>query len=113
LGIKAVRLKTGDGFFGWPEEAPFDAVIVTCAAERVPGPLFDQVAEGGRLIIPLGPTSTYQVLTLITKKNGKARSREILDVRFVPMTGEAQKIKRRPRGGKLLFERDCANFPDK
>jgi protein-L-isoaspartate(D-aspartate) O-methyltransferase len=95
LGFNNVRLRRGDGFFGWPEEAPFDAVIVTCAAEELPGPLFDQLAEGGRLIIPLGPTSSYQVLTLITKKHGKALVRQVLDVRFVPMTGEAQKIKRR------------------
>ncbi len=97
LGFENIRLRSGDGFFGWPEEAPFDAIIVTCAVEEVPGPLFEQLAEGGRLIIPLGPTSTFQVLTLITKKNGRARVQEVLDVRFVPMTGEAQKIKRPPR----------------
>jgi protein-L-isoaspartate(D-aspartate) O-methyltransferase len=113
LGLDNVRLKSGDGFFGWPEEAPFDAIIVTCAAEKVPEPLFDQLAEGGRLIIPLGPTSTYQVLTLITKKNGKARVREVLDVRFVPMTGEIQRIKRFPEGVELLFSRVCANFLNK
>ncbi len=96
LGLDGVRLRTGDGFFGWPEEAPFDAVIVTCAVEKVPDPLFNQLAEGGRLIIPLGPISTYQVLTLVTKKSGRPQARQILDVRFVPMTGEARKIKRPP-----------------
>ena len=96
LGLEGVQLRAGDGFFGWPEEAPFDAIVVTCAAEEVPAPLFAQLAEGGRLVIPLGPTSTYQILTLITKKKGRAQAREILDVRFVPMTGEARKIKRRP-----------------
>lgn len=95
LGLANVRVKSGDGYFGWKEEAPFDAIIVTCAVPAVPGPLLEQLAEGGRLIIPLGPVSTYQVLTLITKKGGRLQSREILDVRFVPMTGEALK-KRHP-----------------
>jgi protein-L-isoaspartate(D-aspartate) O-methyltransferase len=89
LGHANVTVRYGDGFDGWPDEAPFDDIIVTCAAERVPGPLFDQLKEGGRLIIPLGANGKTQVLTLFTKTKGKPVSRQILDVRFVPMTGEA------------------------
>jgi protein-L-isoaspartate(D-aspartate) O-methyltransferase len=91
LGYKDVLVKAGDGFFGWPEEAPFDAIIVTAAPEKVPPALFDQLKEGGRLIIPLGRTNFLQVLTLFTKKGGQPVSREVLDVRFVPMTGEISK----------------------
>jgi len=91
LGYKDVLVKAGDGFFGWPEKAPFDGIIVTAAPEKVPPALFDQLKEGGRLIIPLGRSDFLQVLTLITKKDGKPVSREILDVRFVPMTGESQR----------------------
>ena len=91
LGYRNVRVKAGDGFFGWPGEAPFDAIIVTAAPEKVPPALFEQLKEGGRLIIPLGRAAFVQVLTLFTKKEGKPVSREILDVRFVPMTGEIRK----------------------
>jgi protein-L-isoaspartate(D-aspartate) O-methyltransferase len=91
LGYANVRVRSGDGFFGWPEEAPFDAVIVTCAVDRVPPRLFDQLAEGGRLVLPLGDSRSYQTLTLVTKKSGKMTIRKIADVRFVPMTGEALK----------------------
>jgi protein-L-isoaspartate(D-aspartate) O-methyltransferase len=91
LGYANVRVRCGDGFFGWPEEAPFDAEIVTCAVDAVPPALFEQLREGGRLILPLGNARTFQTLTLITKKNGRAVVRKIIDVRFVPMTGEAQK----------------------
>jgi protein-L-isoaspartate(D-aspartate) O-methyltransferase len=94
LGFANVRVKSGDGFFGWPEEAPFDAIIVTCAVDRVPPRLLEQLAEGGRLILPLGESQSFQTLTLVTKKNGKPVVREIIDVRFVPMTGEALKKKR-------------------
>ncbi len=95
LGFRSVRVRTGDGFFGWPEEAPFDGIIVTCAVPEVPPALFAQLAEGGRLVIPLGDTLTYQRLTVITKKAGKPSVQQVLDVRFVPMTGEALKKKRR------------------
>jgi len=94
LGFRNVRVRSGDGFFGWPEEAPFDAVIVTCAVPEVPPALFDQLKEGGRLVIPLGDTQTYQRLTIITKKAGKPVVKQVLDVRFVPMTGEALKKRR-------------------
>ncbi len=94
LGFTNVTVKRGDGFFGWPEEAPFDAIIVTCAVDRVPPGLMGQLKDGGRLILPLGDPRFFQRLTLVTKKNGNAVVREIIDVQFVPMTGEALKKKR-------------------
>ena len=93
LGYKGVQIKWGDGYFGWKEKAPFDAIIVTCAANHVPPPLLDQLREGGRLIIPLGSTLYFQTLTLITKVEGRPRVRQISGVRFVPMVGEAEKKK--------------------
>jgi protein-L-isoaspartate(D-aspartate) O-methyltransferase len=94
LGYKDVAAKAGDGFFGWPDEAPFDDIIVTCAVEKVPAALFQQLREGGRLIIPLGRAGQIQILTLVTKTKGKPVSRQVLDVRFVPMTGEARRGRR-------------------
>ncbi len=91
LGYSQVKLKAADGYFGWSEFAPFDAIIVTCAANHIPPPLLDQLKEGGRLIIPLGSTLYVQTLTLITKKNGKPDVQHVSSVRFVPMIGEAQK----------------------
>lgn len=93
LGYRDIQVKSGDGFFGWPEEAPFDRIIITCSSPRIPPPLVEQLKEGGRLIIPLGEVRPFQVLTLATKTGGKLRTREISGVRFVPMTGEAQKKK--------------------
>ena len=93
LGFGNVHVRAGDGFFGWPDEAPFDGVIVTAAAPEIPSALFAQLAEGGRLIIPLGDVQTYQRLTLVTKRNGKPVIEQVLDVRFVPMTGEILKKK--------------------
>jgi len=91
LGYKNIKVKTGDGYFGWKEYAPFDAIIVTCAANHIPSPLIEQLKEGGRLIIPLGSTAYYQTLTLIKKAKGKLNVEYISDVRFVPMTGEAER----------------------
>ena len=96
-GYGQVQVKWADGYFGWEEQAPFDAIIVTCAANHVPPPLMDQLKEGGRLIIPLGSTLYYQTLTLITKKDGKPDVRHISGVTFVPMTGKAQE----KRGGQV------------
>lgn len=93
LGYDDVQVRCGDGYRGWPEEAPFDAVIVTCASLEVPPSLVEQLGEGGRLIIPLGSARHFQTLTLLTKEGGRLRKKEISDVRFVPMTGEAQKKK--------------------
>jgi protein-L-isoaspartate(D-aspartate) O-methyltransferase len=94
LGFGNVHVRAGDGFFGWPEEAPFDAMIVTAAAPEVPPALFAQLAEGGRLAIPLGDAQTTQRLTVITKRDGQPRTEQVLDVRFVPMTGEILKKKK-------------------
>ena len=93
LNYDQVQVKWADGYFGWKEHAPFDAIIVTCAANHVPPPLLKQLKEGGRLIIPLGSTLYFQNLTLITKIKGKPKVRNISGVRFVPMVGEAQKRK--------------------
>jgi protein-L-isoaspartate(D-aspartate) O-methyltransferase len=90
LGYKNVHVKVGDGYKGWPEPAPFDAIIVTCAPEQVPQPLVDQMKEGGRMIIPVG-NYLAQELYLLEKRNGQLREEAILPVRFVPMGGEAQK----------------------
>src|SRR5437773_12219055 len=90
LGYKNVHVKAGDGYKGWPEHAPFDSIIVTCAPERVPQPLVDQLKEGGRMIIPVGSFGD-QELYLLEKKNGELKRRAVLPVRFVPMAGEAAK----------------------
>jgi len=90
LGYKNVQVKVGDGYKGWPEHAPFDAIIVTCAPEHVPQPLVDQLREGGRMIIPVGGAGA-QDLYVLEKEKGELRRRAISPVRFVPMTGEAQK----------------------
>lgn len=91
LGYNKVKVKTGDGYFGWEEYAPFDAIIITCAANHIPPSLIKQLKEGGRLIIPLGSTVYYQTLTLVTKERGELEVNHITNVRFVPMTGEAMK----------------------
>jgi len=83
LGHYGVKVKCGDGYLGWPEHAPFDGIIVTCAPEEVPQALIDQLDEGGRLVIPVG--STWQQLTLIKKVDGKIEKESIIPVRFVPM----------------------------
>ncbi len=90
LGYKNVHVRVGDGYRGWPEYAPFDAITVTCAPDHVPQPLIDQLKEGGRMIIPVGGFGN-QELYLLEKKNGQLQRRAVLPVRFVPMAGEAQK----------------------
>jgi protein-L-isoaspartate(D-aspartate) O-methyltransferase len=87
LGYKNVHVKAGDGYKGWPEHAPFDSIIVTCAPERVPQPLVDQLKEGGRMIIPVG-AKFAQELYLLEKKDGRLEQSAVLPVRFVPMAGE-------------------------
>lgn len=89
LGYKNVHLKTGDGYKGWPEMAPFDAIIVTCAPDKVPQPLVDQLKESGRMVIPVGDRFAQQ-LYLLEKSNGQLKQSATLPVRFVPMTGEGQ-----------------------
>ena len=92
LGYKNVHLKIGDGYKGWSDAAPFDAIIVTCAPDKVPQPLIDQLKDGGRMVIPVGNTFA-QELYLLEKKNGQLKQSATLPVRFVPMAGEAQKAK--------------------
>ncbi len=92
LGYGNVTARYADGYFGWQQFAPFDAIIITAAANHIPPPLIRQLKEGGRLIVPLGGTVFYQILTLVTKRKGGELSVEQLGpVAFVPMTGEAQK----------------------
>jgi len=85
LGYDAVEVKAGDGYLGWPDSAPFDGIIVTCAPEEVPGPLKEQLREGGRMVIPVGPQWTHQTLYVLTKKGDTLEQKEIIPVRFVPM----------------------------
>ena len=89
LGIFNVHIKNGDGFAGWPEESPFDSIIVTCAPEDLPLALVNQLKEGGRVIIPVG-SREHQQLYLIEKKHGQVRQKAVLPVRFVPMVSRRQ-----------------------
>ena len=84
LNYKNVTVKTGDGYYGWKDKSPFDAIIVTAAAEHIPPPLIEQLKEGGRMIIPVGSPFMVQQLMLVEKKNGKVRTTSLMPVRFVP-----------------------------
>lgn len=89
LGHDGVRTRVGDGYFGWSEAAPFDAIIVTAAADHVPPPLLQQLKPGGRMVIPVGSRYATQKLVLIWREeDGTMRTREILPVTFVPLTGK-------------------------
>jgi protein-L-isoaspartate(D-aspartate) O-methyltransferase len=91
-GYETIEVRVGDGYAGWPEQAPFDAIIVTCAPERVPPALIEQLKPGGRLCIPVGAQRTGQSLRRITKQpDGKLKTENLMPVLFVPMTGDAQK----------------------
>jgi protein-L-isoaspartate(D-aspartate) O-methyltransferase len=89
LGYDKAQVLHADGFRGWPEEAPFDAIIVTCAPDRIPPPLIEQLRDGGRMIIPVGGGMSQELL-LLRKKGDQIEQESVLPVRFVPMTGEAQ-----------------------
>lgn len=89
-GYDSVRIKIGDGYLGWPKAAPFDAIIVTCAPEKIPQPLQAQLAEGGRMVIPVGEKNQQQLM-LLTKKKGKIQAQKVVAVRFVPMVDERGK----------------------
>jgi len=92
LGYQNVKVKSGDGYLGWPEAAPFDAIIVTAAPDHIPTPLIDQLKEGGRMVAPVG---TYtQELKKIVKRSGKMETIDVIPVLFVPMTGEGVKQKK-------------------
>lgn len=86
LGYTNIKTKIGDGYHGWPDKAPFDAIIVTAAANEIPPALLDQLAEGGRLIIPVGQSRFHSNLVLATKKNGKIKTKKLIGVAFVPFT---------------------------
>ena len=90
LGYKNIFSKIGDGYKGWPENAPFDAIIVTCSPTHIPQPLREQLAEGGRMIIPVGSYPS-QSLVLLEKQKGKIKQKKILPVRFVPMIDDKGK----------------------
>lgn len=94
LGYTNVHVKTGDGFFGWKEHAPFDAIMLTCSATKIPTPLIEQLKEGGRIILPLGDAFGVQSLVLGIKKNNRLETETITAVRFVPMRGEAERKRR-------------------
>ena len=91
LGYKNIKLKTGDGYKGWKENAPFDAIIVTCSPTHIPEPLEEQLAEGGRMIIPVGEKYVQQLVYMV-KKNGKLHQQKVLPVAFVPMVDEKGKV---------------------
>jgi protein-L-isoaspartate(D-aspartate) O-methyltransferase len=93
LGYTNVRVKSGDGFYGWKEYAPYDAIIVTCAAPTIPVHLVEQLTEGGRMILPLGDEPFHQSLTVLIKRSGKIERQLVSDVVFVPMTGDIEKEK--------------------
>lgn len=96
-GYRNIQTRIGDGYRGWPSEAPFDAIIVTCAPDNVPDPLTEQLATGGRLCIPVGSGWAAQELIVLEKQSdGELIRRKVFPVRFVPMTGEAEG---RPEGG--------------
>ncbi len=95
LGYGNVTVREGDGYRGWPEHAPFDGIIVTAAPEKIPEPLVDQLAVGGRMVIPVG--GFFQELKVFTReKDGRVTEKDIIPVRFVPMTGEIEKDKENP-----------------
>lgn len=95
LGYRNVQVRTGDGYWGWPEHAPYDAIVVTCAPEHIPHALEEQLGEGGRLVIPRGPESGLaaglgQVLVVARRTSEGLREERRMPVRFVPMTGAAR-----------------------
>lgn len=88
LGYDNVEVRIGDGYFGWPEHAPFDAIVVTAVASHVPPPLLKQLKPGGRMVLPVGTPFTTQQLVLVEKDaDGKVTTRQLLPVAFVPLTG--------------------------
>ncbi|HHS98349.1 MAG TPA: protein-L-isoaspartate(D-aspartate) O-methyltransferase [Chloroflexi bacterium] len=99
LGYK-VHCKQGDGYYGWPEHAPYDAIIVTAAPDHVPPPLLDQLAEGGRMVIPVGPPGGYQTLwKFVKEEGGELKAYNMGGVAFVPLTGPGAE-EHRHEGGR-------------
>jgi protein-L-isoaspartate(D-aspartate) O-methyltransferase len=88
LGYDNVHVLNADGYFGWEEQAPFDAIIVTCAPDHIPHPLVEQLRDGGSLVIPVGPPGGYQTLWQVSKEGAEIKKRNVTGVLFVPLTGE-------------------------
>jgi len=86
LNYDNISVKNADGYYGWKEKAPFDAIVVTAAAEFVPPPLIKQLKDGGKMIIPVGKPFSTQQLLLVEKKDGKIKTKNLMFVRFVPFT---------------------------
>ena len=111
LGYESVRTKVGDGYLGWPEHAPFDRIIVTCSPESVPRPLVAQLAEGGKLLVPLGERF-QQTFHLFTKRDGELGAEQLIPTFFVPMTGRSEEARQvqpdglRPTVANASFEAD-------
>jgi len=91
LGYNTIETRRADGYFGWPEKAPFDAIMITAAIDHIPPPLLNQLKDGGRLTLPLGNPFSYQNLVLVTKQGKDLIVKQITGVLFVPMTGYALK----------------------
>lgn len=91
LGYANIHVRIGNGYEGWPEEAPFDRIIVTCAPDKIPQAIVDQLAPGGRIVIPVGGQNEIQYLVTVSRdKKGRIASKKLYPVRFVPMTGKAE-----------------------
>ncbi|MEJ1221857.1 protein-L-isoaspartate(D-aspartate) O-methyltransferase [Sediminicola sp. 1XM1-17] len=86
LGYSNINVKAGDGYHGWPSKAPFDAIMVTAGADTIPQPLIDQLKNGGKMVIPIGPAGGVRQLQLVVKKNDRIVTKNLLAVRFVPFT---------------------------
>ncbi|MFO7919016.1 MAG: protein-L-isoaspartate(D-aspartate) O-methyltransferase [Anaerolineae bacterium] len=87
-GYDQAQLKHGDGYYGWEEHAPYDAIVVTAAPDHIPQPLTGQLADGGRMVIPVGPPGAYQALWLVEREGEEIKTERLMGVRFVPLTGE-------------------------
>jgi protein-L-isoaspartate(D-aspartate) O-methyltransferase len=91
LSYDNIVTRHGDGYYGWPEEAPFDGIVITASVDHIPPPLIQQLSEGGKLVLPLGNPLSYQNLVVVTKQKSNIRLEQITGVLFVPMTGRALK----------------------
>jgi protein-L-isoaspartate(D-aspartate) O-methyltransferase len=90
LNYKNIEVRAGDGYRGWPEHAPFQAIVLAAAAPQVPQPLLDQLAIGGRLVLPVGDSSAQELLVITKKEDGSLQRRSVAPVLFVPMTGQVR-----------------------
>lgn len=88
LGYPNAHVLNADGYYGWADHAPYDAIVVTCAPDHIPEPLVEQLKDGGRLIVPVGPPGGYQTLWQITKQGQEIKKRDVTGVLFVPLTGD-------------------------